>query len=118
MTMRAPRVCACGTLVAHGVMCVCQLERQAASKARFDARRPAAHERGYGSKWRAARAEFLARPDNRMCACACGRPSTIVHHKIAHKGNFKIFWDRKLWVPVCQPCHDGPLQSQEKRAQP
>jgi 5-methylcytosine-specific restriction endonuclease McrA len=116
MPFKAPRICGCGKVVAYGVLCACQLEKQTARKARHEAQRPSARERGYDSKWSKARAEFLARPDNRMCACACGRPSTIVHHSIAHKGNFKIFWDRKLWVPVCQPCHDGPLQSQERRA--
>jgi 5-methylcytosine-specific restriction endonuclease McrA len=45
----------------------------------------------------------------------CGAPATIVHHKTPHRGDRKLFWDRKNWSPVCKPCHDGPLQSMEKR---
>jgi 5-methylcytosine-specific restriction endonuclease McrA len=104
-------------IVAYGVKCRCQLERDAARKAQFDAKRPSANDRGYGAKWQRARAEFLARPENRMCACGCGRAATVVHHKVAHKGNLKLFWDRKNWAPACQPCHDGPLQSQERSAE-
>jgi 5-methylcytosine-specific restriction endonuclease McrA len=116
--MRAPRICSCGKVVAYGVMCICQLQRAAERKARFDATRPSARERGYDTKWQKARAEFLARPENRLCACGCGRPATIVHHKVPHKGDLKLFWRRSNWMPACQPCHDGPLQSQERRAEP
>ncbi len=117
MAMRAPRVCGCGILVAYGVKCRCQLARAAESKARHDAKRPNATDRGYGAKWRVERTAYLARPENRMCACGCGRVATIVHHKIPHKGDRRLFWSRSNWQPVCQPCHDGPLQRQEKRGQ-
>jgi 5-methylcytosine-specific restriction endonuclease McrA len=84
-----------------------------ARKARHDQNRPSARERGYDSKWTAARKAFLA--IHRFCA-RCGKPATVVHHSTPHKGDRAIFWNRKLWLPACQPCHDGPLQSAERRA--
>ncbi|WP_338036289.1 HNH endonuclease signature motif containing protein [Nitratireductor alexandrii] len=45
----------------------------------------------------------------------CGRPATVVHHVKPHRGDKRLFWDRSNWMPACQPCHDGPLQAQERR---
>jgi len=66
--------------------------------------RPSAAKRGYGRKWREARKAFLARPENRWCACGCGRPADMVDHKIPHKGDMKLFWDRKNWQPMNGHC--------------
>jgi 5-methylcytosine-specific restriction endonuclease McrA len=88
------------------------IQRDCERKARHDAGRPTARERGYDSKWDKERAAYLkAHPRCVMC----GAPATIVHHKTPHRGDRKLFWDRKNWSPVCKPCHDGPLQSMEKR---
>lgn len=75
-----------------------------------------AAERGYGGKWQKARLTFLAA--NPLC-CRCeakGRliPATVVNHRIPHRGDLKLFWDRKNWEPVCKPCHDGPIQREER----
>jgi 5-methylcytosine-specific restriction protein A len=119
MTMRAPRVCSCGTLVAHGVMCVCQLERQAASKARFDAQRPTASQRGYDTKWQKERKAFLAKPENRLCGCGCGRAADMVDHIIPHRGDLKLFWRRSNWQPLASsPCHSSRKQAQERAVFP
>lgn len=73
-------------------------------------------ERGYGAKWQRARAAFLAA--NPLCAehKRLGRlvPSTVVDHKIPHRNDLKLFWDRKNWQPLCKHCHDSHKQRLEK----
>lgn len=67
-------------------------------------------ERGYGSRWRTARAHYLrAHP---LCECdecaALGRvlPSSVVDHVIPHRGNMRLFWDQTNWQAMSKPCHD------------
>lgn len=72
----------------------CQRERLSA--------RPSASARGYGSRWRAARAAFLgAHP-----ICRCGRRAELVDHIVPHCGDEKLFWDESNWQALCRPCHD------------
>lgn len=112
MPYAAPSIRACGCVVAPGERCPHMIQRDRERKARHDQNRPNATDRGYGGKWKQARADYLkAHP---RCA-RCGAPATIVHHTTPHKGDKRLFWDRKNWSPACQPCHDGPLQSHEKR---
>ncbi|MCQ0986025.1 HNH endonuclease [Jiella sp. LLJ827] len=115
MPIRPPRICGCGHRVPSGVRCACQLKADAARKARFDQTRPAASQRGYGSKWREARAEFLTK--HPTCT-RCGAPATVVNHRTPHKGDRKLFWSRSNWEAVCKPCHDGPIQSSERTDRP
>ena len=109
MPSRPPRICTCGRVVAAGERCACQRVR----KAQHDRARPNANARGYGSKWRTERAAFLAA--HRVCV-RCGAASTVVNHKVPHRGDLKLFWRRSNWEPVCKPCHDGPIQSEERSA--
>ncbi|MBX3629324.1 MAG: HNH endonuclease [Nitrosomonas sp.] len=77
--------------------------------------RKSSAERGYGHKWQRARADFLTK--NPLCADhqRLGRivPATIVDHIVPHKGDLKLFWDRKNWQPLCKQCHDTHKQRQE-----
>lgn len=72
-----------------------------------DNERPNAQDRGYGSAWQKARKFYLKK--HPLCAdCAeAGRTTvaTEVHHTIKPKGDKKIFWNSKLWRPLCKPCH-------------
>lgn len=81
---------------------------------RTDKRKTA--ERGYGGKWQRAREFFLQR--NPLCVFCQkrGRPelATVVDHIIPHKGDLKLFWDRKNWQPLCKSCHDGEKQALER----
>ena len=75
----------------------------------FQKSRPSATARGYGAKWQRESQAFLARPENRWCA-ACRRLgkrvlATEVDHVVAHRGNVKLFWDRKNWAGRCKSCH-------------
>lgn len=112
MPYAAPSIRACGCVVAPGDRCPHMIQRDRERKARHDAERPTARERGYDSKFQKARDGFLK--SNPRCE-RCGAPATILHHITPHRGDKKLFWDRKNWAAVCKPCHDGPIQSQEKR---
>jgi 5-methylcytosine-specific restriction endonuclease McrA len=94
-------------------MCACQLAR----KQEADNRRPSASRRGYDSKWQRESKAFLALPQNRYCACGCGRLADCVDHKVPHRGNMKLFWDRSNWQPLASsPCHNSRKQCQERRS--
>lgn len=111
MPIRAPSICGCGRISQSGRCPACAAARQKA----YDARRPSARERGYTSKWDQARAEYLARPENRLCRCGCGRTANVVDHVVPHRGDMKLFWDRKNWQPLAaSPCHASMKQKQER----
>lgn len=112
MPYSAPSIRSCGCILATGQRCQHMIVRDRERKARFDQSRPTARQRGYDSRWEKASKGFLAK--HPRCT-RCGQPATIVHHSIPHRGDKAIFWDRSKWVPSCKPCHDGPLQSQERR---
>ncbi|WP_347342736.1 HNH endonuclease signature motif containing protein [Shinella zoogloeoides] len=88
------------------------LARDRERKARHDAQRPTARERGYDSKWDKERAVYLKAYPN--CAM-CGRPAALVDHKTPHKGDKRLFWSRSNWQPLCTPCHSSRKQSEERR---
>lgn len=123
MPARAPSRCPCGVVTPAGSLCPCRARRRQTNKAAADARRPTAARRGYGPKWQAARKDFLhAHP---RCE-RCGKPATVVHHREPHrlgqarteaerKAALHRFWSRRNWMPVCRPCHDGPIQAAERR---
>lgn len=111
MAWKPRRVCRCGKIIAATDLCECQIRR----KAEADQRRPNANDRGYDSKWRRESKAFLALPQNRFCACGCGRAADCVDHKTPHRGDMKLFWDRKNWQPLASsPCHASRKQSLER----
>lgn len=113
MPMRAPRIASCGCVVSIGMRCEHMRKRDAERKARHDQHRPSASARGYGGKWREARAQYLkAHPHCVMC----GQPATVVDHRTPHKGDHKLFWSRSNWQALCGPCHNSAKQSQERRS--
>jgi len=67
-----------------------------------------ANQRGYDSRWRSARAQYLRR--NPLCVkcLEAGKtePSTVVDHVIPHRGDQKLFWDQSNWQALCKSCHD------------
>ena len=77
----------------------------------------------YNNKeWKALRRKVLVRD---MFKCQrCGifltggktKPnSAVVNHKIPHKGNLVLFFNRSNLEAVCWTCHSGPIQSIERR---
>jgi 5-methylcytosine-specific restriction endonuclease McrA len=112
MTMPVPYIATCGCVVKPGDRCKHMIVRDRERKARFDQCRPSASVRGYGSKWQKARKDFLK--THPICA-RCTNPATVVDHDIPHKGNLKLFWDRKNWVPLCAHHHSSSKQREERR---
>jgi 5-methylcytosine-specific restriction protein A len=60
-------------------------------------------ERGYGARWRKAAKEFLA--FNPLCR-TCSQLATRVDHIVPHRGDQRLFWDRRNWQPLCESCHN------------
>jgi len=95
------RICSCGALVTVGERCACKVQ----SRREADARRPSARERGYDTKWQKESKAFLESLSNPLCACGCGRKADMVDHKIAAKGDQRLFWDRSNWQPYNRICN-------------
>ena len=78
-------------------------------KRTLDRQRPSAARRGYGPRWRRARAAYLAR--HPLCAACRAHGSlvlaTIVDHVVPHRGDQKLFWDERNWQGLCKLCHDA-----------
>jgi 5-methylcytosine-specific restriction protein A len=81
----------------------------AAVKRERDRRRPSAARRGYGPRWRRARAAYLARHPLCVPCESAGRlvAATVVDHVVPHRGDDRLFWDEDNWQGLCKRCHDG-----------
>jgi 5-methylcytosine-specific restriction enzyme A len=81
----------------------------AAVKRALNRQRPSATRRGYGPRWRRARAAFLAQ--HPLCATCktrgCVVPATVVDHIVPHRGDPALFWDEANWAALCKRCHDA-----------
>lgn len=71
--------------------------------------------RGYGSRWRKARHQFLQK--HPLCA-ECQKEgryvkATVVDHIIPHRGDTKLFWDRSNWQPLCKHHHDVKTRTED-----
>ena len=77
-------------------------------KRALDWQRPSAARRGYGARWRRARAAYLARHPFCVPCEAAGRlaPATVVDHVLPHRGDPALFWGEGNWQGLCKPCHD------------
>lgn len=97
----------CGALAAGSR---CEKHRRVESK-QYDRERGTAHQRGYTSKWAKASAAFLrAHPLCQCDECQEGRlrllPSQVTDHRIPHRGDMQLFWDRTNWQAMSKECHD------------
>jgi 5-methylcytosine-specific restriction protein A len=92
---------------------------RAERNAECDQRRGSSASRGYGSKWRLARAGYLAHHPLCVECEKAGRsePATVVDHVIPHRGDWALFWDSSNWQSLCKPHHDSWKQAQEKKQQ-
>lgn len=70
----------------------------------------------YNQQWRRARKVFLQ--EHPLCRLHRERgqivPATVVDHRIPHRGDPTLFWDRTNWQGLCKTCHDSHKQAQEK----
>jgi hypothetical protein len=69
------------------------------------------------AEWRALKkAQLLAEPwCRRVIHGQVLVPATVANHKQPHRGCRKLFFDPLNLESVCKPCHDGPIQSEERR---
>lgn len=113
MPVRAPRICGhCGGVHQSGERCPKVAAMDGERKRRFDKKRPSARQRGYTAEWEKESKAFLAV----YSSCRrCGRAASLVDHITPHKGDRRLFWDRRNWQPLCTPCHSGAKQRLERR---
>lgn len=95
-------------------------------------------ERGYGYAWQQARAGFLTKhPFCVRCLIEAGITATgraevilecaerdiavpwasVLDHRIPHRGDKRLFWDRDNWDPLCTTHHVRDKQREERAAQ-
>ena len=70
--------------------------------------RGSARERGYDTRWDAARATFSRRNPWCLGCKAVGNlvATEVVDHVEPHKGDQVKFWNTTMWQPACRWCHD------------
>jgi len=70
------------------------------------------------ARWQKLRWSVLVRDRFRCSRCGKldGNTSQLVaNHKRPHRGNELMFWDDTNIETVCKTCHDGVIQSEERR---
>lgn len=69
----------------------------------------------YNSKWQKARLEFLKA--NPFCVMHLKRnervKADVVDHIIPHRGDDKLFWNKRNWQALCFRCHNSVKKAQE-----
>ncbi len=99
---------------------VSQFREQADGESRgADGKRSSAA-RGYGGRWRKARATVLQReplciPSMKLDGIA--RPAEVLDHLYPHCGLSWLFWERRLWLPCRKLWHDRDKQAIEARGE-
>ena len=72
--------------------------------------------RGYDRRWQRARSAFLrAHP---VCECEdleCCVPATQVDHRVPHRGDESLFWDRSNWQAMSASCHAAKTRREGPR---
>jgi 5-methylcytosine-specific restriction endonuclease McrA len=74
-------------------------------------------ERGYDGRWKKEREQYLRLyPYCRMCLELDGLEvlGTVVDHKIPHRGDMTVFWDRTNWQTLCTTHHSRDKQRDEQ----
>lgn len=72
------------------------------------------------SRWKRLRLSVLR--DSPLCQCdGCrggehrARPSSVVDHKVAHRGDARLFWDRDNLQAMSKECHDVKTATEPRR---
>jgi 5-methylcytosine-specific restriction protein A len=76
------------------------------------------NERGYTYAWQQARARFLS--EHPLCQFCEARGvvelAEVVDHKVPHRGDMALFWNRDNWQALSKRCHDSEKARQERGA--
>lgn len=86
----------------------------------YEARRGSSADRGYGGRWRKARATVLQRePLCRPSQLLLGKDveADTLDHWYPHCGLSWLFWTPALWVPMSKGWHDRDKQEIEARGE-
>ena len=75
-------------------------------------------QRGYDYKWQKARESYLRL--NPFCV-KCDTEGIVtmgntVDHKVPHRGDRALFWDKSNWQTLCGPHHSSDKQREENAA--
>lgn len=107
MPQKAKRPCTypgCNELVLYGR---CEKHRKQINR-QYDQQRGTATQRGYDSRWRRAREQYLK--ENPLCVECLKEghitPATVIDHIVPHKGDPVLFWDKGNWQSLCKRHHD------------
>jgi len=73
-------------------------------------------------RWQVLRLNVFLR-DNYRCQCGCGRiegntSRLVADHKIAHRGDERLFWDERNVQTLMKQCHDEAKQKAEQSSLP
>lgn len=118
MPISAPRPCkqpGCRLLTVSGAYCEAHAK---VKQKQVEAKRESSTQRGYGYRWQQVSKGFLnAHP---LCQCEyCKegalqlKPATVVDHKIPHRGDMALFWDRDNWQSMAKECHDRKTATED-----
>ena len=82
---------------------------------KLDEGRKDATQRGYVYRWKKAAKAFLRRHPLCVACEAKGiiKAAEVVDHIRPHKGNQKLFWDKKNWQALCKQCHDRKTATED-----
>ncbi len=74
----------------------------------YERYRGSARKRGYNKQWEKESKGFLK--EHPLCV-ECEKqgkfiPAQVVDHIVPHRGNQKLFWDKRNWQPLCKHHHD------------
>jgi len=78
-------------------------------------RRGSAASRGYDDAWRKARAAYLYRHPLCVHCTEAGKvtAATELDHKVPHRGDRVLFWDRSNWQGLCKPHHSSKTATED-----
>ncbi len=97
----------CGELV-NNQSGYCSTHQKLVNKS-YDISRETSTQRGYNTRWRIERKQFLE--DNPLCVeCIkkgkAGVMANTVDHIIPHRGNMELFWDKSNRQSLCESHHN------------
>src|SRR4051812_44452520 len=116
----AKRPCArpgCHALVVKGYCDGCRPKYSPEAR-RTEARKDQLSKKWYDSpRWRATRKGYFK--EHPLCADIYGRhapgvvAATELGHKVPHKEDWKLFWDRANWQGLCKGCHSTKTATED-----
>ena len=105
----------CAVLVSGGGRCPRHRQQAQEESRQAERRRGSAASRGYGERWRRARAlHLMGEPLCRAClAAGRARAAEVVDHVRPHRGDAGLFWDPDNWQSLCRRCHAVKTASED-----